>query len=93
MDASELHNIALQASDAKIEVAFVEELNQIITAAQAGRFSIILNNNNFTDTFINYLRRKNFRIAYYRDDQHLWCECYENTNIPWFSCSKLCIKW
>jgi len=93
MDALELHNIALQASDAKIEVAFVEELNQIITAAQAGNFSIILNNNNFTNAFIDYLRRKNFRIVYYRDDQHQWCECYENTNIPWFSCSKLCIKW
>ena len=93
MDAFELHNMALQASDKNVEVVFAEELDQIIAAARAGKFSIILNNNNFTNDFTSYLRRANFKVMWYRDDTNYWSEYYESSSIPWAICSKLCIKW
>lgn len=93
MDASELHYTALQACNRKVEAIFAEELEQITAAARAGKFSIILNNDNFTDDFINYLKRRNFKVMWYRDDTNYWSEYYESSSIPWAFCSKLCIKW
>ena len=93
MDAFELHDTALRAGDRKVEAIFAEELEQIVAAARAGKFSIILNNDNFTNDFTNYLRRRNFKVMWYRDDTNYWYDCYENSNVSWAICSKLCIKW
>ena len=93
MEADNLHYIATQARNKKVEAIFASELDSIERAAEAGNFSIILDNKNFTDAFVHYLIAHNFYVKYYRSDKDEWFDCYESTTIIWNLCSKLYIKW
>ena len=93
MDATNLYCIALQARNKKVEAVFAAEFDKIEQAAEAGNFSIILNNNNFTDELIHYLVSHNFYVKYFRDDKDEWFDCYESSKITWNLCSKIYVKW
>lgn len=93
MEANNLHYIATQARNKRVEAIYAEELDNIERAAQAGNFNIILDNKNFTDAFVHYLVTHSFDVKYFRYDKDEWFDCNAGTKVIWNLCSKLCIKW
>ena len=93
MEATNLHYTATQARNKKVETVFAAELDKIEQAAEAGHFNIILDNNNFTNSFIHYLINHNFYVKYFRHDKQEWFDCYESTKIIWDLCSKIYVAW
>lgn len=93
MNAKQVHEIALDASDSIIESRYWNVFEQIHNAATEGKFSIIIDDVDAQDDLISYLCRNEFHVEYYNKAGKMWYLCITTTKIPWLVCDKILIRW
>ena len=93
MDYNELHSIANEARDNKVEQKYAAIIEQMYNAAKSGEYKIEIAAESIGEDLIRHLCRNRF-IVYYRDKRNKqWHICNTESILPEHFVDQILIKW